>query len=97
MCSAPHPQKPVWDSVDVERIRTACDPAASADLAVLLITASPCSLCSVGARLLVCVCVCVCVCLCVCVCVCAFMSPATQRPRRALPGRSLRCVELAGR
>lgn len=28
----------VWDSVDAERVRTACDPAASADLAVLLIT-----------------------------------------------------------
>lgn len=27
-----------WDSVDVERVRTACDPVASADLAVLLIT-----------------------------------------------------------
>ena len=28
----------MWDSVDAERVRTACDPAASADLAVLLIT-----------------------------------------------------------
>jgi hypothetical protein len=27
-----------WDSVDLERVRSACDPAASADLAVLLIT-----------------------------------------------------------
>lgn len=31
-------QKPEWDSVDAERVRTACDPAASADLAVVLIT-----------------------------------------------------------
>ena len=29
-----------WDSVDTDRIKTACDPAASADLAVLLITVS---------------------------------------------------------
>lgn len=27
-----------WDSVDVERVRTCCDPAASADLAAVLIT-----------------------------------------------------------
>lgn len=33
--------KAEWDSIDSERIRTACDPAASADLAVLLITVSP--------------------------------------------------------
>lgn len=32
------PLQDSWDSVDVERVRTACDPAASADLAVLLIT-----------------------------------------------------------
>lgn len=30
--------KRLWDSLDVERIKTACDPQASADLAVLLIT-----------------------------------------------------------
>ena len=29
-----------WDAVDAERVRAACDPAASADLAVLLITVS---------------------------------------------------------
>lgn len=34
----PNPLQDVWDSVDVERIRVACDAAASADLAVLLIT-----------------------------------------------------------
>ena len=31
----------MWDSVDTERVRGACDPAASADLAVLLITVLP--------------------------------------------------------
>lgn len=30
----------LWDSLDVERLRAACDPQASADLAVLLITVS---------------------------------------------------------
>lgn len=32
--------KQEWDSLDVERIRQACDPASSADLAALLITVS---------------------------------------------------------
>ena len=32
-----------WDAVDVERVRTACDPAASADLAVVLITVGGCA------------------------------------------------------
>lgn len=40
--------KDVWDSVDAERVRTACDPAASADLAVLLITEGLAHLCLVG-------------------------------------------------
>ncbi|KAL4422403.1 hypothetical protein ABPG75_008600 [Micractinium tetrahymenae] len=40
--------KDSWDSVDVERVRTACDPAASADLAVLLITEGLAHLCLVG-------------------------------------------------
>lgn len=40
--------KDVWDSVDVERIRVACDAAASADLAVLLITEGLAHLCLVG-------------------------------------------------
>ncbi|EFN59828.1 hypothetical protein CHLNCDRAFT_29371 [Chlorella variabilis] len=40
--------KDVWDSVDVERVRTASDPAASADLAVLLITEGLAHLCLVG-------------------------------------------------
>ena len=30
--------KQIWDALDLERIQQACDPAASADLAVLLIT-----------------------------------------------------------
>lgn len=30
--------KQTWDSLDIERIKQACDPAASADLAVLLVT-----------------------------------------------------------
>jgi protein pelota len=35
--------KALWDSLDIERIRTATDPQASADLAALLITVgSPC-------------------------------------------------------
>ena len=36
-------EKAAWDSIDIERIRQACDPAASADLAAVLITvlASP--------------------------------------------------------
>jgi len=38
--SLTHHTQDVWDSVDVERVRTACDPAASADLAVVLITVS---------------------------------------------------------
>jgi hypothetical protein len=33
--------KALWDSLDIERIRTATDPQASADLAALLITVSP--------------------------------------------------------
>jgi protein pelota len=32
--------KAVWDSLDLARIREACDPSVSADLAVVLITAS---------------------------------------------------------
>lgn len=32
--------KQLWDALDIERIRTACDPQASADLAVVLITVS---------------------------------------------------------
>jgi protein pelota len=40
--------KDVWDSVDAERVRTACDPAASADLAVVLITEGLAHLCLVG-------------------------------------------------
>ena len=31
-------EKPCWDALDVERIKQACDPAASADLAAVLIT-----------------------------------------------------------
>ena len=34
-------EKAAWDLLDIERIRQACDPAASADLAALLISASP--------------------------------------------------------
>ncbi|PSC74054.1 PELOTA 1 isoform X1 [Micractinium conductrix] len=40
--------KDAWDSVDTDRIKTACDPAASADLAVLLITEGLAHLCLVG-------------------------------------------------
>jgi len=36
-----HLHKALWDSLDVERIRTATDPQASADLAALLITVRP--------------------------------------------------------
>jgi protein pelota len=43
--------KALWDALDIERIATACDPQASADLAALMITVRGC------------VCVCVCVCL----------------------------------
>jgi hypothetical protein len=32
--------KGLWDALDIERIRIACDPQASADLAVLMITVS---------------------------------------------------------
>jgi protein pelota len=32
-------EKPSWDALDIERIKQACDPAASADLAAVLITA----------------------------------------------------------
>jgi stalled ribosome rescue protein Dom34 len=32
--------KACWDSLDIERLRSACDPQASADLAALLITVS---------------------------------------------------------
>lgn len=31
-------EKAVWDALDIERIKQACDPAASADLAAVLIT-----------------------------------------------------------
>ena len=31
-------EKAVWDAIDIERMRQACDPAASADLAAVLIT-----------------------------------------------------------
>ncbi len=31
-------EKAEWDALDIERIRQACDPAASADLAAVLIT-----------------------------------------------------------
>ena len=34
-------EKAVWDAIDVERIQQATDPAASADLAAVLITVSP--------------------------------------------------------
>lgn len=40
--------KDAWDSVDAERVRASCDPAASADLAVLLITEGLAHLCLVG-------------------------------------------------
>ena len=33
-------EKGAWDALDIERIRQACDPAASADLAAVLITVS---------------------------------------------------------
>ena len=33
--------KQAWDLLDLERIRQACDPAASADLAAVLITVRP--------------------------------------------------------
>lgn len=33
--------KACWDSLDIERLRSACDPQASADLAALLITVRP--------------------------------------------------------
>ena len=33
--------KQAWDVLDLDRIRQACDPAASADLAAVLITVSP--------------------------------------------------------
>ena len=34
-----------WDALDLERIQQACDPAASADLAAVLITACPNCVC----------------------------------------------------
>ena len=34
--------KAAWDGLDLARIREACDPSVSADLAVVLITASAC-------------------------------------------------------
>lgn len=40
--------KAAWDSLDLERLRSACDPQASADLAVLLITEGQAQLCLVG-------------------------------------------------
>lgn len=40
--------KKLWDALDVERIRTACDPQASADLAAVLITEGLAHLCLVG-------------------------------------------------
>ena len=36
----------VWDALDIERIKTACDPGASADLAAVLITVCRSELCS---------------------------------------------------
>ena len=35
--------KVLWDTLDLDRIKQACDPAASADLAAVLITASSCT------------------------------------------------------
>lgn len=40
--------KPCWDALDIERLRSACDPQASADLAALLITEGLAHLCLVG-------------------------------------------------
>ncbi|KAF6264488.1 Dom34 protein [Scenedesmus sp. NREL 46B-D3] len=40
--------KACWDSLDIERLRSACDPQASADLAALLITEGLANLCLVG-------------------------------------------------
>eukprot|EP00877_Chromochloris_zofingiensis_P014927 jgi/Chrzof1/9689/Cz04g12080.t1 len=41
--------KSTWDALDVERIRTACDPKLSADLAAVLITEGLAHVCLVGA------------------------------------------------
>jgi protein pelota len=38
--------KAAWDGLDLARIREACDPSVSADLAVVLITASACRQCA---------------------------------------------------
>ena len=46
-------EKPEWDAVDVARLREAADPAASADLAVLLITEGLANLALVGASVTV--------------------------------------------
>ena len=35
-------EKPCWDALDIARVRQACDPAASADLAAVLITVRLC-------------------------------------------------------
>jgi len=43
-----HLHKALWDGLDIERIRTATDPQASADLAALLITEGLAHLCLVG-------------------------------------------------
>lgn len=40
--------KQAWDLLDLERIKQACDPAASADLAAVLITEGLANLCLVG-------------------------------------------------
>ncbi|KAK9906404.1 hypothetical protein WJX75_001282 [Coccomyxa subellipsoidea] len=41
-------EKASWDSLDIERIKQACDPAASADLAAVLITEGLANVCLVG-------------------------------------------------
>ncbi|KAK9845401.1 hypothetical protein WJX81_005613 [Elliptochloris bilobata] len=41
--------KAVWDALDIERVKTACDPGASADLAAVLITEGLANVCLVGA------------------------------------------------
>ena len=46
-------EKTEWDAVDVDRLREAADPAASADVAALLITEGLANLCLVGASVTV--------------------------------------------
>ena len=45
--------KQTWDALDIERVQQACDPAASADLAIMLVTVSMQHSCSLFRPILV--------------------------------------------